>query len=51
MKLKHVSVKLPDTMYTELVNLTIKRTNNENRLVNLSEIIREYLTIGLSRGK
>jgi hypothetical protein len=47
MNLKHISIKIDENIYNQLVNLTIKRSNEENRIVKLSEIIREKINIGI----
>ena len=47
MKDKHLSIRVPGELYQEYVEETIKRTNNENRLVKVSEVIREVLEKGL----
>jgi predicted DNA-binding protein len=47
MKDKHLSIRIPYELYQKYVKETIKRTNQENRLVKVSEIIREILEKGV----
>lgn len=44
---KSITIRVPTELYQQYVNETINRTNKENRLVKVSEIIREVLEKGL----
>jgi len=44
---KSLTIRVPAELYQQYVDETIKRTNKENRLVKVSEIIREVLEKGL----
>lgn len=50
MKDKALSIRISDELYQQYVEETIKRTNKENRLVKVSEIIREVLENGIKNG-
>ena len=47
---KSLTIRVSAELYQEYINETIKRTNEENRLVKVSEIIREVLESGLNNG-
>ena len=47
MKDKHLSIRISDGLYQKYVKEAIKRSNEEGRIVKVSEIIRESLEKGL----
>lgn len=44
---KHLSVRLSLELYQKYVEKAIKRSNKENRIVKISEIVREVLGKGI----
>lgn len=44
---KHLSVRLSSELYQKYVEKAIERSNKENRIVKMSEIIREVLETGV----
>lgn len=46
-KTKHLSVRFSSELYQKYINKAIERTNQENRIVKVSEIIREVLEKGI----
>lgn len=47
MKDKHLSIRISDELYQKYVEIAIKRSTKERRIVNVSEIIRDVLEIKL----
>lgn len=45
---KAISLRLSKELYQKCVDLAIKKSNSELRIVNISEIIREILNINLT---
>lgn len=48
---KHLSIRISDELYEKYVNETIKRSNQTNKLIKLSEVIREVLENGVVGGE
>ncbi len=46
-KEKHLSVRLSSDLYQKYVEKAIERSNKENRIVKISEIVREVLEKGV----
>lgn len=44
---KHLSVRLSSELYQKYIEKAIKRSNKENRIVKISEIVREVLEKGV----
>lgn len=48
MKNKTITFRLNKTQYQKCIDIAIKRSQNENRIVKISEIIREAIEKGLT---
>lgn len=46
-KEKAISLRLTEELYQKYVEMAIERSNKENRIVKVSEIIREVLEKGI----
>ena len=46
-KEKAISLRLSQELYQKFVNKAISKSNNEKRIINVSEIIREVLEKGV----
>lgn len=44
---KHLSVRFSSELYQKYVNEAIERSNKENRIVKVSEVVREILERGI----
>jgi predicted DNA-binding protein len=44
---KHLNIRLSSELYQKFVNIAIARSSKENRIVKISEIVREILKKGV----